>query len=64
MAPGRTHRLTGETKGTIMMDMCLVGLARHLVLNSDRYDNYSKVKSAIRDYVGQMRHRSDPMYIG
>lgn len=47
-----------------MTGMCLVELERHLVLNSDRYDTYPMVKSAIGDYVEQMRHKSDPMEVG
>lgn len=48
----------------IVMHMCPLDLERHLVLNSDRYDIYPKVKSAIRDYVEEMRHKSDPMQVG
>lgn len=47
-----------------MMDMFHVQLKRHLVLNSDRYDTYPKVQSAIRDYVERTRHKSDPTEVG
>lgn len=50
-----------------MTDMCPTELERHLVLNSDRYDTYPKVKASTRDYIEQMRHRSDksvPMDVG
>lgn len=62
----RTARLalTDDTKRAIMMDMCPPELERHRVLNSDRYDTHPKLKSAIRDYLEQMRHKSDPTEIG
>lgn len=51
----RTGRqaLTDDTKRAIVMDMCPPEMERHFVLNSDRYDTYPKLKSAIRDYVEQ-----------
>lgn len=55
------HSLTEATERAIMMDTCPTELGRHRVLNSDRYNTYPYVKAAIRDYVEQMRHKSDPM---
>lgn len=33
------------------------------MLNSDRCDSHPKAKSATRDYIEQMCHKSDPMEI-
>lgn len=52
----RRQALTDDSKRAIMMGMCPPELQRHLVLNFDRYDTYPKVRSAIQDYVEQMRH--------
>lgn len=62
---GRTGRQasTDDTKRAIMTDMCPIELERHLVLNSDRYDTYAKVKSAIREYTEHMRHKSGPVEV-
>lgn len=55
------HALTDDT--TRIIDMCPVELDRRLLLNSDRCVAYPKAKSAITDYVGHWRHKSDPMEI-
>lgn len=62
----RTGRqaLADDTKRTIMMDMCPMELDRHLVPNSGRYVTYPKGKAAVRDYLEQMRDKSDPMEVG
>lgn len=52
--------LTDDTIPTIVEDTCRVELGRHMVLNSDRSDTYPKVKSATRDHMEQMWHKSHP----
>lgn len=44
-----------------MMAMCPAELEKHHVLNSDRCETTPQVKSAIKDYAEQLRHKSDPM---
>lgn len=60
---GRTggQALADDTKRAMMIDTCPVQLERHLVLNPDRYDTDPKIKSAVREYVEQMRHEADPV---
>lgn len=53
--------LTHDTIIAILMDMWGLEVKRDLMLNSDRFDTCPKVKSAIRDYVKQLRHKSDPI---
>lgn len=55
--------LADDAKEAIMMGMCLVELERQGVLNSDRYETYQNVKSAIRDIAEHMRRKYDPMGI-
>lgn len=58
------HRVDPASAQAIMMDTCPVELERHLMLNSDRFDMYPKVRPAIRDYIEQVRHQRDPMEVG
>lgn len=46
------------------MNMGPPSLERHVMLKSDRLGTYRKVESSIRDYVEQLRHKSDPMDVG
>lgn len=64
---GREDRKTGldhDTKWAIMMDVCPAELDRHLLLSSDSFVTDPTVRAAIRDHVGQLRHKSDPMEVG
>lgn len=53
--------LSDETKRAITKDVCPAEVERHPVLDSYRHHMYPKVNSGIRDYVEQLRHKSDPM---
>lgn len=46
------------------MDICHAVLERHLMFKSGTFGTYHKVKFAIRDYVEQVRQKSDPLDIG
>lgn len=45
------------------MDMLSFELERHPVRNIGRYDTHPKLKTAVRDHVEQMRHKSGPLEI-
>lgn len=55
--------LTDDTQTAILMDTCTVKLDRHLALKSDRFDAYPNVGPAIRDYVGQLRHKRETRWM-
>lgn len=55
------HASSDDTKRASMTDIFRAALEKHLILNSDRFDSYPKLKAAIREYVEQMRHTSDSM---
>lgn len=62
----RTGRqtLTDDTAKAILMDMCPDALARHLMLNANKFDTFPKVRFEIRDYVERIRRKGDPMENG
>lgn len=55
-----TQAVIDGTKRAIIMDMCPAELDKHLIIRSNRFDLYPKVKTAIRNYAEQMRHKSGP----
>lgn len=55
--------MTDDTTLAMVMDMCLVDIERHLVLDFGRHDTYPKLKPAMMDCVEQTRHKPDPMDI-
>lgn len=61
----RTGRraLTDDTKQALILELCVVALERHLLIDSDRYGTYPKPNSVSRDSAKQTHHKSDHMRI-
>lgn len=51
--------LIDDTKRAVVVDTYACELEKRLILNLGRFDTYPKVKTAIRDYVEQMRRTSE-----
>lgn len=61
----RTGRqaLTDDMKRAIIMEKRPSECEKHLILNADRFDTYPKSEAAVRYYVEQICHMTNPMEI-